>query len=234
MGLGADDKMPQLRIPAGIEAEFDKSAVQTEQIAGNGMHRSGAKILHQFDLPATVAGGSGNDQGSEPFGTILKAKTTGEQAITADILKHIVRANTGTIKGARHQIGPGGQVVLIVKYYRGIAGGAAGTVQPHRTIFRHGQKTVGEMIAQILFGGKGQTTDILNMGQSIGGYPGVGKLLTIKGGARSAKEGFLQPFQLQRLQTLQRQLLNFRFPIHIRYVLLNRSHRPETGRRCRT
>ncbi len=86
------------------------------------------------------------------------------------------------------------------------------------------------MITQIVLGGKGQATNIVNVLQLLGSDTGGSKLLPIKGRTTSAVDGLAQPFELQLLQARRRQLLDLRFPVHAYHILLSKIIGPESTR----
>ena len=68
---------------------------------------------------------------------------------------------SGCAHGARHDLGPGGYVLLSISHYRKAAGGAAGGLKPHYILHGGGKKTVGVIVAKVILYGEGQKGDIV-------------------------------------------------------------------------
>jgi hypothetical protein len=181
VGFGADGQHAQPGVPGDVHPHFLENLVKTGQIAGDGVDDRGAKISDQLDLAAAVAGSGRDGQGAEALRAVLEAEAAGEQAVAADILEDVAGPGSGREQGARHQVGPGIEIVAVVEDDRGVAGGAAGAMEADRIVARHGEEAVGEMLPQILFGGHGQAAEIRQRPDVLGIQPPLFEGRAVKG-----------------------------------------------------
>jgi len=142
-------------------------------------HR-GAEILGKLDLAARVASPGGDGHAAQTLRAKMDAKAAREQPVAGHVLKNVVPAHANHVDAARHEVGPGIDVVLRVADGHGRAGGAAGAVHAHDLGLRHAQKSRGVLRAQILLCGKGDAPQIIETADGIRPNARFVQALTVK------------------------------------------------------
>lgn len=132
-----------------------------EGIGGGAAQHGGAEIPHKTHLTLGIAGGGRYNCCSHPFRAVVCAQTAGEQAVAVGNLYYGAAVGSGCAHGARHDLGPGGYVLLSISHYRKASGGAAGGLKPHYILHGGGKKTVGVIVAKVILYGEGQKGDIV-------------------------------------------------------------------------
>ena len=129
--------------------------------------------------------------------------------------KHILPGDAGRDERAGDEFGGVIHVLAREEDGLGLAGGAAGGVQPHRLGVIHRQHAVGIDGAQVGAGGEGQPPDI---GQRLDVRrfdAQLGKPLPVEGHAfADAPEGVLQELELQLFECRTGQCFRFLIPEH--------------------
>ena len=121
----------------------------------------GLEVLNQLDLFFGLPAGHRNHRAAQAFSTVMGAQAAGEQAIAIGNL-HLVAASAACrTDGASDDIGPGVDVILGVADHGRFACGAAGGMQAHNVLRRHGEHAVGVVVAQVGLGGERQFRQVV-------------------------------------------------------------------------
>ena len=112
------------------------------------------EILDQLHLFLGLAAGHRNHRATQAFSTVVGAEAAGEQAVAIGNMHFVATSATRRADRAGDHVGPGVDVVLGVADDGRFAGGAAGGMQAHDVMHRHGEHAVGVVVAQVGFGGE--------------------------------------------------------------------------------
>jgi hypothetical protein len=125
------------------------------------MMMSGLEILDQLHLFFGLAAGHRDHRAAQAFGAVVRAEAAGEQAVAVGDVHLVATPATGRADRARNHVGPGVDVVLGVADDGRFAGRAAGGVQSHHVVHRHGKHAVGVVVAQVGLGGEGEFRQVV-------------------------------------------------------------------------
>jgi hypothetical protein len=81
----------------------------------------------------------------------MRAEPAGEQAIAVGVVHDLARLRPRADEAARHQVGPGIDVVCRIAYHRRLAGRAGGRMHAHELFARHGEHAERIIVAQVGF-----------------------------------------------------------------------------------
>ncbi|MCY1260404.1 hypothetical protein D9M70_86500 [compost metagenome] len=112
------------------------------------------EILDQLHLFFGLATGHRDHRTAQAFGAVVRAEAAGEQAVAVGNVHFVATMATSGADRARNHVGPGVDVVLGVADHGRFAGGAAGRVQAHDVVHRHGKHAVGVVVPQVGLGGE--------------------------------------------------------------------------------
>ena len=133
-------------------------------VGGRTAQGRGAEVAQQVGLATRGAARGRDHRGTDALGTAVGAQTAGEQAVAVGHMHDVRLVDAGGGQAAAGQFGPVVQVAGGIAHHHGLAGGAAGGVQADDVVTRHGEKTEGIVIAQVLLFGEGQ---VLQIGQAL-------------------------------------------------------------------
>ena len=103
--------------------------------------------MHEGYLFLSVARRHGNDRSTYVGGTVVSAKTSGEQAVAVAHLEDVILSSTICCEGTTDGLGPHGEVFASVQDDNRLAGGTRRGVYTHNLAHGHGGKAKWVVIA---------------------------------------------------------------------------------------
>jgi hypothetical protein len=131
-----------------------------QHVAGRDHDDVGLEVGDQLHLPLGLSAAKGHHRQAQLLSAIVRAQAAGEQAVAIAHMHHVARPRAAGADAARHHVGPGVDVVLRVAHHRGLACGAAGRMDAHALLARHGKHAERVAVAQVLLGGEGELRQI--------------------------------------------------------------------------
>ena len=119
------------------------------------------EILDQANLPFRHAARHRNDRHAKPLGAVVEADPAGKQAIAIRILHQHSGLAPGRAHTARHQVCPVVEIAPAVADDRGLAGGARRSVHAQHLVARNGEHPEWILLAQVVFGGKRKSSQVV-------------------------------------------------------------------------
>ena len=138
---------------------------------------------------------------AQPLGAVVRAEAAGEQAVAVGDVHDVAGAAAGGADRARHQVGPGVDVVLRVAHDRRLAGGARRRVDARHLLARHREHAERVVVAQVLLDGERELRQVGERLQVAGMHAlGVERLAVVRHVVVGVLQRPLQALQLQRLR----------------------------------
>ncbi|MOA12124.1 hypothetical protein D3C78_1320930 [compost metagenome] len=97
----------------------------------------------------------------------MGAQTAGEQAVTVGDLHLVATPAARRADRAGDHVGPGVDVVLRVTNHGRLASGAAGGMQAHDVVHRHGKHAIGVVVAQVVLAGEREPGQVVQRFQVV-------------------------------------------------------------------
>ena len=97
----------------------------------------------------------------ELLGAIVKPEAAGKKAVAGHVLEHVAFPHAAHVHAAGDEARPFANVLHGMKNDGRLARAAGGGVHAHYFIARHGKKAVGVLVAQVIFGDKGDAPQIV-------------------------------------------------------------------------
>jgi len=119
-------------------------------VAWNNVNDSRFKILHELDLPFTVARACGDDKRTDFLCTVMKTESSGEETVGHHVLKNIAFSHACHVHAASHKVRPFTDIPGGVKDDRGSSRRAGRRVQSYKVFFGDRRKAVWPLIAKII------------------------------------------------------------------------------------
>ena len=203
--LGAEDAGAQRQF-LEVHADLRRLVDQVEEIAGRAADGRDAEILHHHQLALGVAAGNRDDRRAQRLGAVMRAQSAGEQAVAVGVLDDVALVQPAGGEAAQHDVRPDLHILLRVGHHDGLAGGAAGGVQPHDLLHRAGEQAEGIGVAQVGLHGEGQLGDVVQRPHVLRRQAALVHALAEQGDVVvGALDDGLEPLQLQVPQLRQRQ-----------------------------
>ena len=158
-GLGAKDAQAQ-RTGGRVQALALHFVGDGQHVAGRDHDDVGREVGDELHLAFGLAAAEGHDGQAQALGAVMRAQTTGEQAVAVAHMHQIAGPGSGRAHAARDTVRPGVDIVLRVTHHRRFARGAAGGMNAHAALARHGEHAKGVIRTQILLGGEGELAQV--------------------------------------------------------------------------
>jgi len=140
----------------------------------------------------------------------MGAEASREQAVAVSVVDDVVLREPRHDEAAGHELGPGVDVPLRVAHDGGAARGARGGVDPDDARHGYGEHAVGVVVPEVLLRREGEPPQVVERPDVVGPDAGVVEGPFVKPhGVVDALDHLLEPLDLQRLQRLARQSLEF-------------------------
>ena len=208
-GLGAENADLERggpRVDAGALELLDN----VEHVGGGDHDDARLEVEDQLDLPLGHPAAHRDDGAAQPLGAVVGAEAAGEQAVAVGDVADVARPAARGADRARHQVGPVVDVAARVADHGGLARGAAGGVDAHHLLPRHGEQAERVGVAQVGLLAERELGQILQADQVVGmnaGVPALGPVgsdVVVGVAHRPAQPFELQAAQLVRARGLDR------------------------------
>ncbi len=200
IGFGPGDGKPKREVALGVYAHLLEGSEQGHGIARDDVDGGGLEDAHELDLAAGVARAGGDDEGPQPFGSVVQAEPAGEEAVAHHVLEDVALAHSHHMEAARDEVGPALDVAGGVEDRGGEAGGAGGVVEANHFRLRHGQQAIGVGVSQVLLLGEREPRQVVEGADRFRAEALVGQHLRVVRGLGGLGDCPAEPLELQRLQ----------------------------------
>ncbi len=158
-GLGAEQADLE-RAGAQVHALRLGHLGNRQRVGRRRTQHTGAEVHDQRDLALGRAAGHRHHRCAQALGAVVRAQPAGEQAVAVGVVHHVARARAGRGHRARHQAGPGFDVLLGVADDGRLAGRARRGMQARQLRHRAREHAERVVVAQIGLEREGQPRDI--------------------------------------------------------------------------
>ena len=167
-GFSAGDGQPDLGVPADVDPQTIAGVRDVEHVGGGSGPGGDGEVLHELDLPLGVAGADGQHGGPDPLGTVVHSESAGEQAVSVEVLQHVLLGHAEGRHPPGEGFGPVVEVLLRVTDDRGPAGGAGGYVDPRDVVVGDGEELVRVVVAEVALPHERDLAERLETGYVVG------------------------------------------------------------------
>ena len=175
---------------------------------------AGTKVHDQRDLAFGRPARHRHDHGTKSFGPVVRAQAAGEQTVAVGVVHHVAGACAGGDEAARHQVGPGVDVLRRVAHDGRLAGGPRRRVQSRELMARPRKHAERVVLAQIGLERERQALQVVQRAQLVGVNACRGQTHPVRGHmVVGVAHAVAQPLDLQGSEFVARHRLQRRMQI---------------------
>lgn len=135
---------------ARVQAHLLHRVRDGQQVRGRGQDRVRLEVLDELDLLLRLAAGHRDDRGAEPLRAVVRAEAAREEAVAVRVVDLVPGLHAGEAEAARHEVGPGADVLGRVAHDSRQARGPRARVDARHLRLRHREHPERVHLPQVL------------------------------------------------------------------------------------